>query len=51
MTAVSIFIAAVTILHILGYIGLVYWTTHIKAGATPKKAKSSTTPGTATSKK
>ena len=39
MTAVSIFIAAVTILHILGYIGLVYWTTHIKAGGDAKEGE------------
>ncbi|MFC2406554.1 MAG: cytochrome-c oxidase, cbb3-type subunit III [Cardiobacterium sp.] len=39
MTAVSIFIAAVTVLHILGYIGLVYWTTHIKAGGDAKEGE------------
>ena len=39
MTTVSIFIAAVTILHILGYIGLVYWTTHIKAGGDAKEGE------------
>ena len=39
MTAVSIFIAAVTILHLLGYIGLVYWTTHIKAGGDAKEGE------------
>ena len=39
MTAFSIFIAAVTVLHILGYIGLVYWTTHIKAGGDAKEGE------------
>ena len=39
MTTVSIFIAAVTILHILGYIALVYWTTHIKAGGDAKEGE------------
>ena len=39
MTAVSIFIAVVTILHIVGYIGLVYWTTHIKAGGDAKEGE------------
>ena len=39
MIAVSIFIAAVTVLHILGYIGLVYWTTHIKAGGDAKEGE------------
>ena len=37
MSTVSIFIAAVTILHILGYIALVYWTTHLKAGGGAKE--------------
>ena len=39
MSAVSIFIAVVTILHIVGYIGLVYWTTHIKAGGDAKEGE------------
>ncbi|MDO4642892.1 MAG: cytochrome-c oxidase, cbb3-type subunit III [Cardiobacteriaceae bacterium] len=39
MTTVSIFIAVVTILHLLGYIALVYWTTHIKAGGNAKEGE------------
>ena len=39
MSAVSIFIAVVTILHIVGYIGLVYWTTHLKAGGDAKEGE------------
>lgn len=38
MTA-SIFIGVVTILHILGYIALIYWTTHLKAGGNAQEGE------------